>query len=164
MNHPLVAVLSSKTPTQPEPTAELPLTSLRRIWGCCTLVPNHRLLWWGRSSVRTLSESWRSHPPSSSALRPVEKRQNTIFRMGKTTVSREPFLVYSYYVGHKGIVHPKLFTQKCEFVCACFFTLKDSAPIDLHLYDWRTVTVWVKNLCFCSTEETKYPTSWMSWG
>ncbi len=108
MNHPLVAVLSSKTPTQPEPTAELPLTSLRRIWGCCTLVPNRRLLWWGRSSVRTLSESWRSHPPSSSALRPVEKRQNKIFRMGKTTVSREPFFVYSYYVGLKGIVHPKM--------------------------------------------------------
>ncbi len=159
MNHPLVAVLSSKTPTQPEPTAELPLTSLRRIWGCCTLVPNRRLLWWGRSSVRTLSESWRSHPPSSSALRPVEKRQNTIFRMGKTTVSREPFLVYSYYVGHKGIVHPKM------WICVCmFFYSQRFCAHWLALYDWRTVTVWVKNLCFCSTEETKYPTFWMPWG
>ncbi len=42
-----------------------------------------------------------------------------------------------------------------------FFTLKAMGPIDYH-YIW--LTVWVKHLCLCSTEEIKSPTSWKPWG
>ncbi len=45
-----------------------------------------------------------------------------------------------------------------------FFYSQSRGSHWLPLYDWQTATVWVKNLCLCSTEETKSPTSWMPWG
>ncbi len=50
------------------------------------------------------------------------------------------------------------------FVSVCFFDFPSRESHWLQLYDWLTATVWVKNLCMCSTEETKSPTSWMPWG
>ncbi len=44
-----------------------------------------------------------------------------------------------------------------EFVYACFYTLKDSVPVDLHYMTDRLQRV--KNLRLCFTEETKSPTS-----
>ncbi len=47
------------------------------------------------------------------------------------------------------------------FVGVCFFYSQSRGSHWLPLYDWQTGTV--KNLCLCSTEETKSPTSWMPW-
>ncbi len=49
-----------------------------------------------------------------------------------------------------------------EYVLVFFSQSRESHW--LPLYDWQTATVWVKNLCLCSTEETKSPTSWMPLG
>ncbi len=49
-------------------------------------------------------------------------------------------------------------------VYVCFFLLSKTW-VPLTAIIWLTdATVWVKNLCLCSTEETKSPTSWMPLG
>ncbi len=62
------------------------------------------------------------------------------------------------------ILRPQYIVTSVYVLCVCFcFTLKAVGPIDWH-YDWQTATGWVKNLRWCSTEETKSPTSWMTLG
>ncbi len=52
--------------------------------------------------------------------------------------------------------------QGLIWFCLCMFFFSQSRESHwLQLYDWQTATVWVKNLCLCSTEEKNSPTSWM---
>lgn len=68
----------------------------------------------------------------------------------------------SYY--HQWVTAASLYHAALYVATLCVYVFFDSQSHDSYsfpLYNWQTAMVCVRNLCLCSTKETKPPTSWM---